>query len=84
MYLRRLDTGHRFTARQLLRLARFLVPGAPLDVVKVLMYRPDYFGAPFCRVGHVLMRGPAGLIGWSVGERELLAALTSTLNHCVF
>ena len=48
------------------------------------MYRPDYFGGPFCRVGHVLMRGPTGLIGWSVGERELLAALTSKLNHCVF
>jgi hypothetical protein len=84
MYLRQLETGHDFTTRVLLRFARRLFPRAPLDVVNVLMYRPEYFGGPFCRIGQVLMRGPTELIGWSVGERELIAALTSKLNRCVY
>jgi hypothetical protein len=84
MYLTCLERGHRFPARQLVRLSRVLLPNAPLDIVKVLMYRPEYFGGPFCRIGQLLMRGPEDEIGWSVGERELLAAFTSSLNHCVF
>jgi hypothetical protein len=84
MYLKCLDGGHRFFARQVLRLGAVLAPDAPLDVVKVLMYRPEYFGALFCRIGQMLMRGPEKTIGWSIGERELLAAFTSSLNHCVF
>ena len=84
MYLNCLDGGHRFFARQVLRLTGRFAPGAPLDVVKVLMYRPDYFGARFCQIGQTLMRGPERAIGWSIGERELVAAFTSILNHCVF
>jgi hypothetical protein len=84
MYLQRLETGHRFPARQILRVTSTLVPRAPLDVVRVLMYRPEYFGAPFCRVGQLLMRGPSERIGWTVGERELVAAFTSRMNGCVF
>jgi hypothetical protein len=84
VYLNCLSDGHRFAARQLLRLTAALLPRAPLDVVRVLMYRPEYFGRPFCRIGQLLMRGPEDAIGWSVGERELLAAFTSSLNHCVF
>ena len=84
MYLKCLDGGHRFFARQVLRLSALLAPGAPLDVVKVLMYRPEYFGARFCGIGQTLMRGPENFMGWSIGERELLAAFTSSLNHCVF
>jgi hypothetical protein len=83
MYLRCLETGHRFTARQLLRMAGSF-PRVPLDVARVLMYRPEYFGNPFCRVGHALMRGPSELVGWTIGERELFGAFTSSLNRCVF
>jgi hypothetical protein len=84
MYLERLETGHRFVERQLLRITHVFAPHAPLDIVKVLMYRPEFFGAPFCRVGQVLMRGAPQLTGWTVGERELIGAFTSQLNHCVF
>jgi hypothetical protein len=84
MYLKAVDTGQRFAARQALKIVTALSPGAPIDVVKVLAYRPEYFGAPFCRVGHLLMRGPTTLVGWTVGERELFGAFTSTLNQCVF
>jgi hypothetical protein len=84
MYLDCLETGHRFLDSQLLRLMTHLAPRVPLDIVKVLMYRADYFGVPLCRLGQVLLRGPVSLVGWTVGERELIAAFTSTLNHCVF
>ena len=84
MYLRQLEDGHAFVARQLLHFARRALPRVPLDVVKVLMYRPGYFGGPFCRAAHVLMRAPDDMIGWTIGERELLGAFTSRLNHCVF
>jgi hypothetical protein len=46
------------------------------------MYRPEYFGRPFCRVAQPLMRGQQA--GWTVGERELMGAFTSKLNRCVF
>lgn len=84
MYLERLENGHGFVQRSLLRLGCWLAPRAPMDVLRILMYRPDYFGAAFCRVGQVLMRGPSQQAGWTVGERELMGAFTSKLNQCVF
>jgi hypothetical protein len=84
MYLPRLHDGQHLFERLLLKLARRTCPRVPFDVVRILTYRPEYFGAPFCRVGHALMRGSPDAIGWTVGERELMAAFTSRLNHCVF
>jgi hypothetical protein len=84
VYLERIETGHRFVQRQLLRLFRVVAPQAPLDIVKVLMYRPEYFGAPFCRAAHALLRGSTTIAGWTIGERELMGAFISKLNHCVF
>jgi hypothetical protein len=55
-----------------------------VGVVKILMYHPDYFGGPFCRVGQLLMRGRCQTTGWTVGERELMGAFTSKLNQCLF
>ena len=51
------------------------------DVIKMLQYRPAFFGKPFGALLQQVMRGPSP---WSVGERELFAAYTSSLNHCVF
>ena len=51
------------------------------DVVKTLMYRPEFWGRPMCAWTQAVMRGPSE---WSVGERELFAAFTSRLNKCVF
>jgi hypothetical protein len=84
MYLRRLEKGHRFVQRRLLGLTQAFAPRAPVGVVKILMYRPEYFGAPFCRVGQVLMREGRQTTTWTVGERELMGAFTSKLNQCVF
>jgi len=55
-----------------------------MDILKVLMYRPEYFGAQFCRIGQSLMRSSSEFSGWRIGERELMGAFTSAQNHCVF
>ena len=76
-----LDSGHRAPQKLLLDLTRLVTRSEPVDVVKVFMYRPEFFGKPFCDLGHVVLRGPSD---WTVGERELFGAFTSKLNHCTF
>jgi hypothetical protein len=76
-----LDSGHRPSQKLLLGLTRLITNSEPVDVIKVFMYRPEYFGKPFCDLAHVIMRGPSD---WTVGERELFGAFTSKLNECVF
>jgi hypothetical protein len=51
------------------------------DVLKVMMHRPEFFGAPYRVLLHDVMRGPST---WTAGERELFAAFTSRLNQCPF
>lgn len=79
MRLSNVDSGHRLPQKLLLKLSGVL--SEPLDVTKTFMYRPEFFGKPFCDLGHVILRGPSD---WSVGERELFGAFTAKLNHCVF
>jgi hypothetical protein len=81
MRLAVVNHGHRLPQRLLLKLSRPVHSSEPLDVVKVFMYRPEFFGKPFCDLAHDVLRGPSD---WSVGERELFGAFTSKLNHCVF
>ena len=49
------------------------------DVVKLLLYRPDFF--PMAPLFQAVMRGPSE---WSVGDRELMAAHVSKTNECEF
>jgi uncharacterized peroxidase-related enzyme len=66
--------------RAFVRLTRAL--GGELDDVgKVCLRRPDVFGRPFLRFSHSLLRRPST---WSVGERELFAAVVSRANRCEF
>jgi hypothetical protein len=53
----------------------------PPDVVKMLLYRKEYFGGPYNELLQDVMRGPSE---WSIGERELFAAFVSKQNHCSF
>ena len=80
MRLAKLENGHGLTEKLILHLIRELSL-TPFDVVKTFMYRPDYFGRPFCDFAQAVMRGPSE---WSVGERELFGAFTSQLNRCRF
>jgi AhpD family alkylhydroperoxidase len=55
--------------------------GAELDDVgKLALQRPRTFG-PFLELAHDVLRGTSA---WSVGERELLAAVVSSTNACAF
>lgn len=83
MRLRRVATGHRLPQKALLSMIRLMAhdPAEPQDIVKTVLYRPEFFGRPYSDLVHELMRGPSE---WSPGERELLAAFTSHLNECRF
>ncbi|HEX6894203.1 MAG TPA: carboxymuconolactone decarboxylase family protein [Bryobacteraceae bacterium] len=52
-----------------------------LDVVKVVKYRADFYGNPMSAVTQEAMRGPST---WSVGDRELMAAVVAKTNECEF
>ena len=81
MRLRILRTGLSVRTRFALGVARLWLSDGTLDVARTLMYRPEFFGTPFCVAGEALMRGPSE---WSVGERELMGAFTSRLNDCEY
>jgi uncharacterized peroxidase-related enzyme len=51
------------------------------DAVKLIAYRPEFYGTPMKAVTHEAMRGPSP---WSVGDRELMAAVVSNTNRCEF
>jgi uncharacterized peroxidase-related enzyme len=48
-----------------------------LDVVKLVKYRPDFYGPQ--KMTHEAMRGPSD---WSIGDRELMAAFVAKNNEC--
>ena len=81
MRLPKVETGHTLSQKVILGLSGAVSFAEPVDVVKTFMYRPEYFGKPFCDLAHIVLRGASD---WSVGERELFGALTSQLNQCVF
>lgn len=56
-------------------MARIRVP----DVLRVIIYRPKFFGTPYYAWTQAMMRGPSE---WNIGERELFAAFTSRTNQC--
>jgi len=81
MRLRALEHGHRLPEKLKLILIRLVGMRRVPDIVKTLMYRPEFWGKPMCDWTEAVMRGPSE---WSVGERELFAAFTSRLNQCLF
>ena len=81
MRLEVLDHGHRLRTKALFALIRVVSRHRAPDVMRVLMYRPDFFGAPINEVFQEAMRGPSE---WTVGERELMASFVSKTNECEF
>ena len=81
MRLRILDDGHGFGTKALFALIRMISRQPVLDVIKLVKYRPDFYGQPMGAVTQEAMRGPSA---WSVGDRELMAALVSKTNQSEF
>jgi len=77
MRLSVLDHGHRLRARLFLRLTGRDAP----DIVRTLLYRPDFFSRALLAVTAPAMRGPSY---WTEGEREYLAMRTAELHRCPF
>ena len=67
----------RFREDETMRDAEFYVS----DIGQALQYRPELFGGPFSELLQRMMRGPSE---WTVGERELFAAFSSSLRQCPF
>ena len=81
MRLSSVARGTRLKDKALFALIRVLRGHSAPDVIRVLRYRPRYFGAPFNQIMHEVMRGPSE---WSVGERELFAAFVAKYSDCEF
>ena len=81
MRLSILDRGHALRMKASFAFIRLVGGYRVPDVVKTLRYRPEFFGWPMSRVFQAVMRGPSG---WSVGQRELMAAWVSRVNACEF
>ncbi|MGI9659543.1 MAG: hypothetical protein ACR2OD_11590 [Gaiellaceae bacterium] len=80
MRLEVLRSGHREAAAAALEhLKGALDIDTPPGVVATMLYRPEFFGQAFANYLHDCSRGESD---WSVGERELFAALVSKLNQC--
>lgn len=81
MRLTRIEEGHGLGTRLKLRLMQLFLGRRAPDVVRVLLYRPEYFGRAF---GEFVGGAMDSDSRWSRGERELMAAFTSKLNQCPF
>jgi uncharacterized peroxidase-related enzyme len=79
MRLRILDRGHPLRTRALFAVIRVVSRQPVVDAVKLAFYRPDFYGAG--DLTHEAMRGPSD---WSIGERELMAAVVSQANDSPF
>ncbi len=83
MRLAVLDGGHRFGTKVLFAIIRAVSRRPVPEPVKLVMYRSDFYGTHMGRITQEAMRGPSA---WSIADRELMAALVSTMNgseYCI-
>ena len=81
MRLPEIDRGDSVKHRLLIRFIS-TVSGMRLpDAARVAFYHQSFFSAPMGAWTQAAMRGPSP---WSVGERELMAAMVAKWNACAF
>jgi len=81
MRLQKVEEGDGFFKALLIRFISG-VSGIRLpDAARIVMYHRSFYGKPMTTWTHAAMRGESG---WSVGERELFAAMTARWNECPF
>ena len=81
MRLQVLDSGHGVGTKALFTLIRMVSRQPVLDVIKLVKYRPEFYGEPMAEVTQEAMRGPSA---WSVADRESMAAFVAKTNQCEF
>jgi len=81
MRLNILNSGYKFGTKVLFAFMQLVSRRPVPDAAKLVLYRPDFYGAPMGALTHLAMRGPSA---WSVGDRELMAAYVSKTNACAF
>lgn len=74
-----LDNGHRLPTKALLGVIRLVSRHPVVDAVKLALYRKDFYGAG--DLTHEAMRGTSS---WSIGDRELMAAVVAQANESPF
>ena len=79
MRLEILDRGHSLGTKALLGMIRLVSRQPVVDAVKLAFYRKEFYGAG--DLTHEAMRGPSE---WSIGDRELMAAVVSAANESPF
>lgn len=81
MRLPEIDRGDSFSNRLLIKFIS-MVSGMRLpDAARVAFYHRSFFSAPLGAWTQAVMRGPGT---WSIGERELMAAMIAKWNSCAF
>jgi hypothetical protein len=76
-----LDHGHSLGKKALFVMMRVMTRAPVPDIVKTMMYRPDFCGTPMSDMFQAAMRGPSD---WTVAEREMMGAYVSKANECEF
>jgi AhpD family alkylhydroperoxidase len=77
MRLSILDHGHRARVKMFLAITGRDAP----DIVRMLLYRPDFFSRPLLVITTGAMRGPSY---WTPAEREYIGLRTAQLHQCPF
>jgi len=81
MRLQKVENGDGFFRALLIRFIS-TVSGMRLpDAARIVMYHRDFYGKPMTTWTQAAMRGESS---WSIGERELFAAMTAKWNLCPF
>jgi AhpD family alkylhydroperoxidase len=81
MRLTVLHHGHRLRARLFFALTERLSRVEAVDLPKMLLYRPEFFGRTMLALSAPVMRGPSF---FSAGEREFMAMRTAQWQRCPF
>lgn len=81
MRLHEVDRGDTFSTRLLFNFISFVSGMRLPDAARIVIYDKDFYGEPMTAWTHPAMRGESK---WSVGERELMAAMTAKWNACAF
>ena len=81
MRLEVLNSGHGLKAKIIMKIINLMMGDGPPDVVRLLQYRPKFFGHQFSKLLQVLMRKTEG---WDNGRAELFAAFVSAKNQCPY